>query len=115
MTPPIWVGSIAALLGGEARRSEIAHDLAPLVEREILVRRRESRFSGEEELAFRHALLREGAYATLTEGDRTLGHKLAGAWLPGVRWGRPATGVGVEADSNSPRGDQPSEQSILQA
>ncbi|WP_437978435.1 protein kinase [Sorangium sp. So ce295] len=76
-----WVGSVAALLGGEARRSEIAHDLEPLVEREILVRRRESRFSGEEELAFRHALLREGAYATLTEGDRTLGHKLAGAWL----------------------------------
>ncbi|WP_437629466.1 protein kinase domain-containing protein [Sorangium sp. So ce854] len=76
-----WVGGVAALVGGEARRSEVAQGLAPLVERELLVRRRESRFPGEEELAFRHALLREGAYATLTEGDRTLGHRLAGAWL----------------------------------
>ncbi|AGP35131.1 serine/threonine-protein kinase [Sorangium cellulosum] len=76
-----WVGSVAALVGGEARRSEVARGLAALVEREILVRRRESRFPGEDELAFRHALLREGAYATLTEGDRALGHKLAGAWL----------------------------------
>jgi hypothetical protein len=51
------------------------------VEREILVRRPESRFAGEEELSFRHALLREGAYATLTEADRALGHRLAGEWL----------------------------------
>ncbi|KYG06255.1 protein kinase [Sorangium cellulosum] len=76
-----WVGSVAALVGGDARRSEVAHGLAALVEREILVRRRESRFAGEDELAFRHALLREGAYATLTEGDGALGHRLAGAWL----------------------------------
>jgi hypothetical protein len=76
-----WVGSVAALVGGEARRSEVVRGLAPLVEREILVRRRESRFPGEEELTFRHALLREGAYAMLTEADRTLGHRLAGEWL----------------------------------
>src|SRR5262249_12944869 len=28
-----------------------------------------------------HALFREGAYATLTENDRALGHALAGDWL----------------------------------
>jgi hypothetical protein len=76
-----WAGSVAALVGGEARRRGVMGALAPLVERELLVRRRESRFPGEEELAFRHALLREGAYATLTEGDRVLGHRLAGEWL----------------------------------
>jgi tetratricopeptide (TPR) repeat protein len=76
-----WAGGVAALLGGDARRSEVARGLASLVEREILVRRDESRFPGEEELAFRHALLREGAYAMLTEGDRALGHRLAGKWL----------------------------------
>ncbi|HVK67007.1 MAG TPA: protein kinase [Polyangium sp.] len=76
-----WAGGVAALLGGEARRSGVMRGLAPLVERELLVQRRESRFAGEEELAFRHALLREGAYAMLTEGDRMLGHRLAGAWL----------------------------------
>jgi len=30
---------------------------------------------------FRHDVLREAAYATLTEGDRRLGHHLAGEWL----------------------------------
>lgn len=30
---------------------------------------------------FRHALLREAAYASLTDGDRALGHTLAARWL----------------------------------
>lgn len=30
---------------------------------------------------FRHALLREAAYASLTDADRVLGHKLAARWL----------------------------------
>jgi eukaryotic-like serine/threonine-protein kinase len=33
------------------------------------------------ELVFRHAFLRAAAYATLTEDDRTLGHRLAAGWL----------------------------------
>ena len=75
-----WAGGVAALLG-EACATGVASALATLAEREFLVRRRDSRFPGEEELAFRHALLREGAYAMLTDEDRTLGHRLAGAWL----------------------------------
>ncbi|MCC6555309.1 MAG: protein kinase, partial [Polyangiaceae bacterium] len=39
------------------------------------------RFPGRPEYAFRSLLLREAAYAMLTEQDRTLGHRLAGAWL----------------------------------
>src|SRR5439155_107651 len=35
----------------------------------------------EEELSFRHALVREAAYAMLTPEDRALGHRLAGEWL----------------------------------
>jgi len=76
-----WAGGVSALVGGESRRSEVVRGLASLVEHEILVQRSESRFPGEEELAFRHALLREGAYAMLTEADRALGHRLAGQWL----------------------------------
>ena len=30
---------------------------------------------------FRHALLRDGAHATLTDHDRRVGHRLAGHWL----------------------------------
>jgi eukaryotic-like serine/threonine-protein kinase len=55
--------------------------LTRLVEQEVLTLRPSSRFPGERELAFRHALLREGAYATLTDDDRRLAHGLAGEWL----------------------------------
>ncbi|UQA56002.1 serine/threonine-protein kinase [Polyangium aurulentum] len=76
-----WKGSVLTLVGREISASRAAEWLGRLVERELLVRRRDSRFPGEEELAFRHALLREGAYAMLTEEDRALGHRLAAEWL----------------------------------
>lgn len=76
-----WEGGVAALLGASLKPSPVSDWIAALVEREVLVRRPESRFPGEKELAFRHTLLREGAYAMLTEVDRRLGHRLAGEWL----------------------------------
>ncbi|UQA63202.1 hypothetical protein [Polyangium aurulentum] len=69
------------MLGGTPRSADIAAKISELVEQEVLVRRDQSRFPGEDEFAFRHALLREGAYSTLTEADRTLGHRLAAGWL----------------------------------
>src|SRR5262249_9241783 len=41
----------------------------------------ESHFPGRREYAFRHSLVRDGAYAMLTEEDQALGHRLVGAWL----------------------------------
>jgi eukaryotic-like serine/threonine-protein kinase len=76
-----WQGGVIELLGEAMQSTEVGAWIDKLVEREVLVRRPESRFVVEPELAFRHALLREGAYATLTEDDRALGHRLAGAWL----------------------------------
>ncbi|WP_437319394.1 protein kinase domain-containing protein [Sorangium sp. So ce385] len=76
-----WEGGVSSLLGGaEPPPSADAH-LARLVDLEVLVALQESRFPGEREFAFRHALLREGAYAMLTEADMALGHRIAGAWL----------------------------------
>ncbi|KFE68133.1 hypothetical protein DB31_7370 [Hyalangium minutum] len=75
-----WRSATVALLGG-MRTNQALDWLLLLVQREVLVRRPESRFPGEEEFSFRHALLREGAYALLTEEDRVLGHRLAGEWL----------------------------------
>jgi tetratricopeptide (TPR) repeat protein len=72
-----WRGAVLALLGGDPGVS-FPRDLC---ERELLTALGEGRFRGEEEYAFRHALLREAAYATLTEADRALGHRLAGEWL----------------------------------
>jgi eukaryotic-like serine/threonine-protein kinase len=73
----VWRGGLAALLGADLDREAIE----ALVERELMVRSPSSRFAGEEELAFRHGLLRDGAYAMLTEEDRALGHRLAAEWL----------------------------------
>jgi predicted ATPase len=75
-----WPGGVMALSAGDDAAA--LHDrLAFLTRQEILVKRAVSRVPGEDEYAFRHALLREGAYALLTEEDRVLGHRLAGAWL----------------------------------
>jgi tetratricopeptide (TPR) repeat protein len=52
-----------------------------LVDREWLRPRRSSRLAGEVEYEFRHALVREAAYATLTDEDRRVGHRLAALWL----------------------------------
>jgi tetratricopeptide (TPR) repeat protein len=79
-----WQGGVMALLGGEGRTSGLDEWLRALAERELISRRVDSKFPGEREYAFRHALVREAAYATLTDEDRTLGHRLAGSWLAGA-------------------------------
>jgi hypothetical protein len=75
-----WDGGVRTLLG--ARHSEtVSSWLDVLVDREVLVRKPAGRFAGEAEFAFRHALWRESAYATLTDEDRRAAHALAGDWL----------------------------------
>ncbi len=76
-----WQSGVVLLLGGAQHAGQSAEWLQELEVREVLCRRAESRFPGEEEYVFRHALLREAAYAMLTESDRTLGHRLVGRWL----------------------------------
>ncbi|HEX8112239.1 MAG TPA: hypothetical protein VF516_31110, partial [Kofleriaceae bacterium] len=76
-----WEGGVAVLLAGAMTAAAVADWLSRLAEQELLAIRPHSRVPGERELAFRHALLREGTYATLTEDDKRLGHRLAGTWL----------------------------------
>ncbi|WP_437665565.1 serine/threonine-protein kinase [Sorangium sp. So ce1182] len=77
-----WQGAAARLLGlGQDGGAALGARLAELERREWIVRRPEPRFAGEAEFAFRHGLVREAAYTMLTEVDRQLGHRLAGAWL----------------------------------
>ncbi|HEX7837193.1 MAG TPA: AAA family ATPase, partial [Kofleriaceae bacterium] len=76
-----WEGGVTVLLGGAMGSTMVDEWLTRLVEQEVLGVRPNSRFPGERELVFRHALLREGAYATLTDDDKRLGHLLAGEWL----------------------------------
>src|SRR5262249_12492456 len=74
-----WRGGIVALLeGGSAQVDDWPEELE---RRELITSRRDSRFADEAEYTFRHALVREAAYAMLTDRDRTVGHRLAGGWL----------------------------------
>lgn len=74
-------GGVDAILGGHEGGAPLADLLDHLVELELLSRRSQSRFPAEPEYVFRHAHLREAAYAMLTDHDRALGHRLAGDWL----------------------------------
>ncbi len=76
-----WESGVVTLLADAMPAAAVGEWLAMLIEQEVLVVRTDSRFPGERELAFRHALLREGAYATLTADDQRLAHRLAGEWL----------------------------------
>jgi hypothetical protein len=75
-----WEGGIQALLGRQ-RSDELAQHLDTLIQRELMAVHTDSRFPGQRELRFRHTLMRDAAYSLLTEDDRCLGHRLAGAFL----------------------------------
>jgi tetratricopeptide (TPR) repeat protein len=73
-----WPAALAALTGAAPSA------LSRLEEEEVIQRRHESRFSGEPEYAFRHALLRDAAYSLLPDRDRVAGHRAAAEWLEGA-------------------------------
>jgi hypothetical protein len=77
-----WRGGLIELLGAEPRTAdEVDRWLRILVDAEVVVRHDESRFVGEVQYAFRHALLRDAAYSLLTEEDQRAGHRRAGNYL----------------------------------
>jgi tetratricopeptide (TPR) repeat protein len=76
-----WSGAVASLVGGAGAVGDLDARLEQLSRNEVISRAPVSRYSGERQFVFRHGLLREAAYAMLTESDRTHGHRLAGTWL----------------------------------
>ncbi|WP_437877924.1 protein kinase domain-containing protein [Sorangium sp. So ce513] len=76
-----WRGAAGALLGADADEAHLDEQLDELARSELITRLHASTFQGEVAYAFRHALVRDAAYEMLTEEDRQLGHRLAGAWL----------------------------------
>jgi eukaryotic-like serine/threonine-protein kinase len=73
------MGAVQSLVGELESRTTDA--LRALVEREVI---QPQQGTGPDQYVFRHALVREASYATLTDGDRVLGHRLAGEWLVGA-------------------------------
>ncbi|MES1205029.1 MAG: protein kinase [Pseudomonadota bacterium] len=78
---------VVALLGGEHETEKVSGWLEHLVTRELIVRVAQAERTGAVEFAFTHALVREAAYAMLTDEDRMLGHRLAGDWLEQAGFG----------------------------
>jgi tetratricopeptide (TPR) repeat protein len=76
-----WRSGVQALLGSSTTTIDVRPWLDWLAAREVVHPESSARFPGEDEYAFRHALLREGAYGMLTDADRSRGHAAAGAWL----------------------------------
>lgn len=76
-----WVGAIQELVGPEGLVRPLDAVLRGLLEEELLSDRTTSRFPGEHELEFRSGLVRDAAYAALTDEDRCRGHRLAAEWL----------------------------------
>ncbi len=77
------IEGVSALLGEEP--AALRSRERALIEREAIAPPESVRRSDVRELAFRHALLRGAAYATLTPEDRALGHRLAALWLTQAR------------------------------
>jgi tetratricopeptide (TPR) repeat protein len=79
-----------ALLGETTDARDVRAALDDLVDRELLQAVPGAGPGGRDALAFRQELVREAAYAMLTDGDRALGHRLAGDHLERVGEGEPA-------------------------
>lgn len=73
-----WRGGVREVVGDDPALDGALRDL---VEREVVNESPGARFPGEEALVFRHALIRDAAYATLTDHDRALAHLRARDWL----------------------------------
>ena len=72
---------LAALLGDAAGIEEVSDAVERLAAHELVARASTPAREGDVEFVFAHALVREAAYAMLTDEDRLLGHRLAGGWL----------------------------------
>lgn len=75
-----WRGGVEALLGvATSDDAALGTQLGELEARELVIRREHGAFR--DEYVFRHALVREAAYATVTEEDRVWAHRAAAIWL----------------------------------
>ena len=74
-----WTGGVAELLD-----REVAIELAELERNETITRQPQSRVAGQDEWIFRQALVREAAYASILDEDRSELHLLVATYLEEV-------------------------------
>lgn len=76
-----WLGGVRALLDPAPSSAELSACLRRLVELEIVQAQADSRFPEEDEYRFHHVLVRDAAYALVSDSLRTTGHLQVGEWL----------------------------------
>ncbi len=74
-----WEASLMPLAKAEGR--DLGRTLTTLQEKDILAPGAEGRLAGERELAFKHVLIRDVAYGTLTKAVRSRKHYEVGAFI----------------------------------
>jgi DNA-binding NarL/FixJ family response regulator len=75
-----WEGPVRQALGAAG----IGDELRRLAERGLVFTRPTSSLTDEVELSFKHALLRDAAYGTMTVAHRARSHAAVGTWLEGI-------------------------------
>ncbi|MFO0576867.1 MAG: protein kinase [Polyangia bacterium] len=75
-----WPQAVQQILGYSQGR-DIEVQLNELLGSELIVLRRDSGIPNHPEYAFRHALIRDAAYAMLSDRERSAAHRAAGQWL----------------------------------
>ncbi len=78
-----WQRGVRRLLSDTNERL-LSEWLEALVAREVIDPGKNERFADEKEFVFRHALLRDAAYAMLVDEDREKGHRVAAEWLVSI-------------------------------
>lgn len=78
-----WAEAIEKLMGGplQCPSGQVEGWLQTLQNEELIEKQLATRFPGQAEYRFRHALIREAAYELLTEEDRCRGHEVAAQYL----------------------------------
>ncbi|MFO0564172.1 MAG: protein kinase [Polyangiaceae bacterium] len=79
-----WLEGVVALLGADGSVRAVEELARELARAELVTRRPSSALEGHAEWVFRHATVRETAYASFTPDDRVLAHRLAAQWLESV-------------------------------
>ena len=79
-----WTGAVRALRGPEETPGALELALEKLVELEFLEHPSDNALPGQQAYRFRHALMRDAAYALVPESHKAGGHRIAGEWLEHV-------------------------------
>ena len=90
-----WTGSIATLLGATDDGTDEV--LEGLERRGLITSRLDSRMAGQREYRFKHVLIRDVAYSSLSRRDRTLLHERVADWIDRAAGDRQSEVVGMRA------------------